>query len=78
MSIQWTQEQETVFPGVVLRCIDAVVRENNFTYINNDIKHDVPFVELCDDIILPYYNEVQGYLGYKTKASQNVSSEAQV
>ena len=28
------------------------------TFISNDIKHDAPFVELCNDIIHAYYDEV--------------------
>ena len=58
MSIHWTQEQATVYPVVVLRKIDDVLGEDNFTFISDDIKHDAPFVELCNDKIHTYYDEV--------------------
>ena len=58
MSIHWTQEQATVYPVVVLRKIDDVLGEDHFTFISDDIKHDVPFVELCNDMIHTYYDEV--------------------
>ena len=45
MSLHWTREQATVYPVVVLRKID-VLGEDHFTFISNDIKHDVPFVDL--------------------------------
>lgn len=57
MSIHWTQEQATVYPVVVLRKIDNDIREDHFTFISNDIKHDVPFVELCNSMIHSYYDE---------------------
>ena len=58
MSIHWTQEQATVCPVVVLRKIDNVLHEDHFTFISDDIKHDVPFVELCNDMIHTYYDKI--------------------
>ena len=60
MSIHWTQEQATVYPVVVLRKIDDVLRkiEDYFTFISDDIKHDVPFVELCNDMMHTYYDKI--------------------
>ena len=45
-------------PNCCLEKIDNVLCEDHFTCISDDIKHDVPFVELCNDMILTYYNEV--------------------
>ena len=57
MSIHWTQEQATVYPVVVLRKVDGILREDHFTFISNDPTHDVPFVELCNAMIHTYYDE---------------------
>ena len=51
MSIHWTQEQVIVYLVVVLTKIDDVLCEDHFTSISDDIKHDIPFVELCNDMI---------------------------
>ena len=51
MSIHWTQEQATVYPVVVLRKVDGILHEDHFTFISNDLTHDVPFVELCNAMI---------------------------
>ena len=56
MSIHWTQEQATVYPVVVLRKVDGILHENHFTFISNDLIHDVPFVELCNSMIHTYYD----------------------
>ena len=42
---------------VVLRKID-VLCEDHFAFISDYIKHDVPFAELCNDMINTYYDEV--------------------
>ena len=57
MSIHWTQEQATVYPVVVLRKVDDILHEDHFTFISNDLTHDVPFVELCNSMIHTYYDE---------------------
>ena len=54
MSIHWTQEQATVYPVVVLRKVDVNLHEDHFTFISNDLTHDVPFVELCNSMIHTY------------------------
>ena len=58
MLIHWTQEQATLFPVVVLRKVKDIVREEHFVFISNDLQHDVPFVELCNDIIHERYKEM--------------------
>ena len=58
MSIHWKQKQATVYPVVVLIKIDDVLREDHFIFISDDIKHDVPFEELCIDMTHTYYYEV--------------------
>ena len=57
MSIHWTQELAMVYPVVVLRKVDSVLREDHFTFISYDLTHDVPFVELCNAMIHKYYDE---------------------
>ena len=42
---------------VVLREIDSVLCEEHSIFISNDIKHDVLFVELCNDTMHTYYDE---------------------
>ena len=39
-----------------MRKIDDVLREDHVTFI--DIEHHVPFVELCNDMIHTYYDEI--------------------
>ena len=58
ISIHWTQEQATVYPVVVLRKIDNVLNEDHFTFTSDDMKHDVTFVELCNDMIHTHYTEI--------------------
>ena len=33
------------------------LREDHFTFISNDLTHNVPFVELCNSMIHTYYGE---------------------
>ena len=54
-SMRWTQNQATVYPVVVIRKVDGVLREDNFVIISNDRNHDVPFVELSNEMIHKYY-----------------------
>ena len=57
MSIHWNQEQATVYPILVLGKVDGILHEDHFTFINNDLTHYVPLVELCNAIIHTYYDE---------------------
>ena len=56
-SLHWTQETATVYPVVVLRKVDGVVREDHLVFVSDDKKHDVPFVERCNELIHQYYLE---------------------
>ena len=58
MSIHWTPEQATVSPVVVLRKVNSCVGENHFVFINDVLKHDVPFVEICNNIFHKYYADI--------------------
>ena len=58
MSIPWTLVQVIVYPVAFLRKIDDVLREDHFTFISDDIKHDVPFLKLFIDMIDTYYYEI--------------------
>ena len=40
MSIHWTQEQAIVYPVVVLRKVDGILRDDHFTFISNDLTHE--------------------------------------
>ena len=59
-SLHWTQEQATVYPVVVLRRVNDVIWEDHITFISSDLKHDVPFVEFCNDLLHEYYKS-EGY-----------------
>ena len=48
---------DPVCPIVVLRKVDGILHEDHFTFISNDLTHDVPFVELCNAMIHTYYDE---------------------
>ena len=54
-SMHWTQNQCTVYPVVVLRKVDGEIREHHFIIISDDLKHDVPFVELANIRIHEHY-----------------------
>ena len=58
MSIHWTPEQATVSPVVVLRKVNSCVGVNHFVFINDVLKHDVPFVEICNNIFHKYYADI--------------------
>ena len=36
--------------------VDGILHENHFTFISNDLIHDVPFAELCNSMIHTYYD----------------------
>ena len=57
MSIYWTQEQAKIYPVVFPGKVDGILREDHFTFISNDLTHDVPFVELCNTMIHIYFDE---------------------
>ena len=46
-----------MYPVVVLRKIGEDVREDHITFINDDKKHDVPFVELCNSWLHQHFKE---------------------
>ena len=56
-SLHWNQEQATVYPIVVLRKVGEEVREDHLIFISEDRKHDVPFVELCNDMLHKHYQD---------------------
>ena len=57
MSIHSTQEQATVYPVVVLWKVEDRVREDHFVFISDDLKHDIPFVEICNSMIHKHYTD---------------------
>ena len=44
--LHWTQNQCTVYPLVALCKVNDKIKEDHFVVINDDIKHDVKFVNL--------------------------------
>ena len=54
-SLHWVQETATVYPIVVMRKIGDDVREDHLVFISDDKKHDVPFVEKCNEILHQHY-----------------------
>ena len=56
-SLHWVQETATVYPIVVMRKVEDDVREDHLVFISDDKKHDVPFVEKCNEILHNYYVE---------------------
>ena len=57
MFIHWTQEQVTVFPVIVLRNVNNCVQEDHFFFISDDLKHNVLFGEICNNIH-KYYADI--------------------
>ena len=53
----WGRLTEEVVPVVVLRKVDGILHEDHFTFISNDLTHDVLFLELCNSMIHTYYDE---------------------
>ena len=56
-SLHWTQEQATIYPIVVLTKVVEDVREDHHVFISEDRHHDVPFVELCNNILHEHYRD---------------------
>ena len=54
-SLHWNQETATAYSIVVIRKVEDDLREDHTVFISNDKKHDVPFVEYCNDILHRYY-----------------------
>jgi len=54
-SLHWTQETAVVYPIVVLRKVNDVVREDHITFISNDKQKDVSFFELCNQKLHNHY-----------------------
>ena len=54
-SLHWTQDTATVYPVVVLRKVNEDVSEDHITFLPDDKKHDVPFVELCNSRLHEHY-----------------------
>ena len=52
-SLQWTQNQCTVYPAVALRKVNDEIKEDHFVVISDDVK----FVELANSKIDEYYNQ---------------------
>ena len=46
-----------IYPIVVIRKVEDDIREDYIVFISNDKKHDVPFVEYCNDIFHWYYKD---------------------
>ena len=54
-SLQETQETATLYPIVVLRKVNDEICEDHITFLSDDKKHDVPFVELCNSHLQKHY-----------------------
>ena len=54
-SLHWVQETATVYPIVFMRKIGDDVPEGHLVFISDDKKHDVPFVEKCNEILHQHY-----------------------
>ena len=46
-----------MYPIVVLRKVNSRTREDHLTFITVDKKHEVPFVELCNECLHAFYKE---------------------
>ena len=55
MSVHLVQQRATLYPVAVVRNVNGVIREDHLIFISDDMKHDVAFVETCNNIIHDYY-----------------------
>ena len=53
--LHWTLETAKLCPMVVLRKVNDEIREDHITFLSDDKKHDVPFVELCNSCLHKHY-----------------------
>ena len=53
--LHWVQETATVYPIVVMRKVANEIREDHLVFISDDKKHDVLFVEKCNEILHHHY-----------------------
>ena len=56
-SFHWVQETATVYPIVVMRKVCNEIWEDHLVFISDDKKHDVPFIEKCNEILHHQYVE---------------------
>ena len=50
-SLHTVQETATVYPTVGMQKVGNEIREDHLVFISDDKKHDVPFVEKCNEIL---------------------------
>ena len=46
-SMHCVQQSAALFPAVVVRNVDAVLREDHLLFFSNDLTHDVSFRQSC-------------------------------
>lgn len=74
-SLHWTQETATVYPVVVLRRVNGDIREDHITFVSNDKKHDVPFVEKCNEWMHEHYREEGVTIKHDVEYNDGCSSQ---
>ena len=74
-SLHWTQETATVYPVVVLRRVRDEVREDHITFVSDDKKHDVPFVEKCNEWIHAHYKNEGMSISHDIEYNDGCSSQ---
>ena len=74
-SLHWTQETATVYPVVILRRVAGDVREDHITFISDDKKHDVPFVEKCNEWMHEHYRNEGVNIKHDVEYNDGCSSQ---
>ena len=72
MSIHWVQQTATLYPVAVARKVDEKIREDHLVFISDDMKHDVTFVEECNDMINNYYQSKVSLFSMTLKLTTDV------
>ena len=58
-SLHWTQETAIMYSIVVMRTFGEAIREDHLVFISDDKLQDVPFVEICNEILHDYNMNVE-------------------
>ena len=75
MSLHWQQNTITVYPVVVLRLCNGLLREDDFVFFSEDKEKDPWFVELCNEKILEFYSDLGMTVTYDIEFTDGCGSQ---
>ena len=74
-SLHWTQQTATVYPIVVIHKVEGRLHEDNFVFASDDMNHDVPFVEKCNEMIHQHYVKENIQISHKIEINDGCAAQ---